>query len=94
MFYEKNDLERARNLWELAMSHWRGQENSKPPEQQDRFMAVQIITQLARLESRAGRPARCLEWLGVLKKATKNPDEIQKRIGEVKAGQPFAPEEK
>lgn len=67
------------------MSHWRGQENSTPPEQQDRFMAVQIITQLARLESRASRPTRCLEWLGVLKKTTKNPDEIQKRIGEVKA---------
>lgn len=93
-FYEKNDLERARNLWELSMQRWRDQENPKPQEQQDRFMAVQILTQLARLESRAGRREVCLGWLVVLKKASKSPDEIQKRIDEVKAGQPFAPEEK
>ena len=93
-YFDKSDLERARNLYELAFQRWREQENPKPPEQQNRFMAVQILTQMARLESRAGRRERCLEWLGILKKASTHPDEVQKRIDEVKAGQPFEVKEK
>lgn len=84
--FERNDLNQARNLWELAFQRWREQENPKPVEQQNRFMAEQILNYLARLEARAGNRAKSAEWLGIVKKVSPHPEEIEKRIQEVLAG--------
>jgi tetratricopeptide (TPR) repeat protein len=87
--FGRQDYERARNLWEVALQHWREQENPKPVEQQNRFMAAQIVNQLARVESRLGNREKTLGWLGIVKKLSPHPDEIDKRIEEVRAGKPF-----
>jgi len=85
-YFDRNDLDRARNVWELAMRRWREQENPKAPEQQNRFMAEQILNNLARLEARAGNREKAAEWLGIVKKISPHPEEIDRRIAEVRAG--------
>jgi tetratricopeptide (TPR) repeat protein len=85
-YYERSDLDRARNLWELAITCWREQENTKPVNQQNRFMAEQILNHLAQLEARAGNRERAASWLGIVKKISPHPDEIEKRIEEVLEG--------
>ena len=86
-----NDTNKARNVWELALRRWREQEStSKEP---DRFMLAQILTQLIRLEARTAHRERAVDYLEMLKKISPNPEAVQKRIDEVKAGVPFeAPE--
>lgn len=86
---DREDIAHARNLWELAMTRWREQENPKEADKQNRFMAQQIVNALARLESRAGNRDRAVRWLEIVKKLSPHPDEINKRIEEVKAGKVF-----
>jgi hypothetical protein len=52
-------------------------------------MLAQILTHLTRLEVRADRRAQGVAYLEMLKQISPAPQEIQKRIDEVKAGQPF-----
>ena len=85
--FDAKDPERARNLWELAWRNWQEQESSKAADDQNRFLASQILMHLAVLESREGHRDRCLQWLETLAPLKHNPAEIQKRIAEVKAGQ-------
>jgi tetratricopeptide (TPR) repeat protein len=87
--FDRAEADRARNLWELAMTRWREQENPKAADQQNRFMALQIVNSLALLESRAGNRDRAVRWLEIVRKLSPHPAEIDKRIGEVKAGQPL-----
>jgi tetratricopeptide (TPR) repeat protein len=89
-YFERNDLERARNVWEMAMHHWRQQENPKPVEQQNRFVAGQILNSLARVEARLGNREKAAEWLGIVKKVSPHPEEIE-RIAEVRAGELLEP---
>jgi tetratricopeptide (TPR) repeat protein len=84
--FDRKDMTQARNLWELAFQRWRDQENTKASEQQDRFMAAQILHQLARLEARAGNRDKAISWLTIVKKVSPAPDEIEKRIAEVREG--------
>jgi tetratricopeptide (TPR) repeat protein len=84
--YERKDYERARNLWQLAVSRWRDQENSKPAEEQDRFKLQQILNNLAAVEARLKNPAAAVEWLTIVKKLSPHPEQINKRIEEVRAG--------
>ncbi len=87
--FDRAETDRARNLWELAMTRWREQENPKAADQQNRFMALQIVNSLALLESRAGNRDRAVRWLEIVRKLSPHPTEIDKRIEEVKAGQPL-----
>jgi hypothetical protein len=90
MFFEKRDFVRARNLFELAIRCWRDQENAKPAEQRNLFAARQILNYLAAVEERLGNRERAVEWLEIVKGFSPNPDEIDKRIREVRAGHPLS----
>lgn len=75
----------AVNLWELALRHWDEQEaEQKEP---DRLLAAQTLTSLARAEARQNHRDQAVGYLERLKKISPSPDEVQKRIDEVKAGQ-------
>jgi len=88
-YFDGGDNVRARNVLEMAMQRWREQENPKPHEQRDLFSVEQIVGYLARVEDRAGRREQTLHWLGLLKKVSPHPEEIDKRIAEVQAGKPL-----
>jgi tetratricopeptide (TPR) repeat protein len=88
-YFERQDYVRARNVLEMAITCWREQENAKSEEQQNRFSAMQILNHLARVEDRTGHRERAIEWLAILKKISPHPAEIDKRIAEVRAGQPL-----
>jgi len=88
-YFEVRDYARARNVLEMAMARWREQENNKPAEQQNIFAAAQIVNYLARVEDRTGNRDRAISWLGILKKLSPHPDEIEKRIEEVRSGKPL-----
>lgn len=88
-YFERADYDRARNVLEMAIAHWREQENPRPGDQQNRFAAMQILNYLARVEDRTGHLERTVEWLAILKKISPHPDDIDKRIAEVRAGQPL-----
>jgi tetratricopeptide (TPR) repeat protein len=87
--FDGKDAGRARNLWELAWRRWNEQESSKPAEERNHFLASQILLSLAVLESREGNRDRCLHWLEILLPLKPNPDDIRKRIAEVKFGLPL-----
>jgi len=83
----KADTDRARNLWELALKRW--EERQERGEEPDRLVGAQILTRLARLESRAGHPDQTVAYLEKLKRISPSPQSVEQRIAEVKAGQPF-----
>jgi tetratricopeptide (TPR) repeat protein len=85
-YVEKRDYVRARNILELAITRWREQENSKPAEQQNRFAAEQILNYLAVVEDSAGNRDRAISWLQIVRKLSPHPDEIDKRMAELRAG--------
>jgi tetratricopeptide (TPR) repeat protein len=77
----------ARNLWELALRYWREQAaGGKSP---DKLAVAEILLHLARLEVRDGHRDKAVGYLEMLKKVSPTPQEVQKRIEEVKAGLPF-----
>jgi hypothetical protein len=85
-YFDKRDYERARNLWEAAVQRWREQEHGKAPGQQNLLAAAQLLNHLVRVEIRTGRKEQALEWLKRLKNISPHPDEIEKRIVEVREG--------
>ena len=64
----------------------------KPVEQQNRLAAAQILNYLVLIEDRAGNKERAIRWLEIVKKLSPHPDEIDKRIAELRAGKPFSAE--
>ncbi|HMJ90006.1 MAG TPA: tetratricopeptide repeat protein [Candidatus Acidoferrum sp.] len=90
-YFERDQFEYARNLWNVAMQRWREQETSKPADKQNRFAVVQILTSLARVEARLGNREQAAEWLKIVKSISPTPDEIEKRIQEVLAGELLEP---
>jgi hypothetical protein len=88
-YFDRKDYERARNVLEMAMRRWREQENPKPDDQRNRFSAEQIVNYLVLVEDRTGRREQTIAWLGVLKRLSPHPEEIEKRIAEVRAGKSF-----
>jgi tetratricopeptide (TPR) repeat protein len=92
MYLEKRDYIRARNLLELAIRSWRDKEGSKPAEQQNLLSARQIVDNLALVEDRTGNRERVIQWLEIAKTLSPHPEAIEKRIAEVRAGQPLAAE--
>jgi hypothetical protein len=91
-YFDRRDYTRARNILETGMQRWRARENPKPDDKRDKFPAEQIVNFLAVIEDREGRREQTIAWLEVLKKLAPHPEEIEKRIAEVKAGKPLEAE--
>ena len=89
--FDAADLERARNIWSHGWNRWRAREEGKPAAEQNRFTASQILLNLALLESRLGRRDECIQWLTQALPLAASPDQIQKRIDEVRSGLPLGP---
>jgi len=82
IYYDnRKDIERARNVWELALRSWR--ESAKPDA--DIFPYAQIVGHLAKLEDEQNNNAKALEYLQLLYQVSPHKDSIQKWIEEVKA---------
>jgi tetratricopeptide (TPR) repeat protein len=88
-YFGQRDYVRARNVLEMAITRWREQENHKPADQRNAFAAAQILNYLARVEDRTSNRERAISWLSILKKLSPHPDEVDKRIEEVRAGKPL-----
>ena len=76
------------------MQRWREQENPKPAEQRDILLAMEILLNWACLESQEGRIEKAVELLTLVKRVSPHPEEIDKRIAEVRAGQVLQPPDK
>jgi tetratricopeptide (TPR) repeat protein len=77
-----HDLDRARRVWELGLRRWTEQETvGKKP---DLFSLEQIAVNLSRLEEEEGNIARAIGLLELSKKASPNPQALQKQIDELK----------
>lgn len=88
-YFDQNDLERGRNLYELAYTQWERRESPKPPDQRDTFLGQEILTGWVRLEVKAGHRDRAAELLEKIKPISPHPENVQKRIEELKSGAPF-----
>jgi tetratricopeptide (TPR) repeat protein len=83
LYYENDhDAARARKIWDLALRKWAEAEaaNKKP----ELIMLDQIAVNLSRLEEQAGNLARAIELLELSKKASPNPEALQRQINELK----------
>ena len=76
------DPARARNLWELALRNWNKTESTK--EKPDRFILNQILSHLAVLEEKQGNYNQALNYMERWKECSPSPEEVQKRIDEVR----------
>lgn len=79
----RNDPERARNIWELALAKWHAHEAVKP--QPDILVRARILGQLVTLEEKQKNHARALHHLTELHTFSPNKDAIQKWIDLVKS---------
>ena len=86
-YYDKRDYGRARNVLELSLNRWRDQEGPKTAGHQNRFAAQQILNYLAVVEDRCGNRERAIGLLEIVKKLSPMPEQIEKRIAELRAGQ-------
>ena len=89
LFHEnlKDDF-RARNVLERAFESWEKSEVGK--EKVDELSYLEITGQLATIEHESGNLNKAIAWLERVKKYTPNPDAIQQRINEWRAGTPPA----
>ncbi len=85
----RQDVARARNLYELALLKWNQQEAGKADP--NILLHQQIVVRMSRLEERAGHWNESIRYLELLKKYSPSPAEVQKQINEIrqKAGSPF-----
>jgi len=83
LYYENyHDPARARNVWDLGLRRWSEQEAAgKNP---DLFPLEQIAVNLSRLEEQEGNFARAIQLLEIAKRASPNPEALQKQIDELK----------
>ncbi len=83
LYYDgQHDIQRARNVWQLALRKWSQSESGK--EKPDYFEQEKIAVHLARLEEDAGRFDRAIELLELGKQASPNPAALQKQIDELR----------
>jgi tetratricopeptide (TPR) repeat protein len=83
LYYQnRHDPARARNVWELGLRKWSQQEAAgKKP---DLFCLEEIAVNLSRLEEKEGNLARAVGLLELSKKASPNPQALQRQIDELK----------
>jgi tetratricopeptide (TPR) repeat protein len=77
-----HDTDRARNVWELAVRYWL--KLSTDDQKENKFIFEQITTHLGKLEEDAGNLPQAVNWLQAAQTASKTPDDLQRRIDEVK----------
>ncbi len=77
----RHDASRARNVWELALKHWRKQESGKP--QPNIFLEAQILGNLARLEEEQSNFAKAVEYLRALVVISPDKEAIRRWIGDL-----------
>jgi tetratricopeptide (TPR) repeat protein len=82
--YSENyhDLNRARNVWELALRRWSETEPTK--KEPDLIGYHQIVIHLGRLEEQAGNFARAIECLELAVRVSPSPEALQEQIAELK----------
>jgi len=84
LYYQSyHDSDRARNLLELALRKWTTREGGK--KEPDLFLLEQIAVYLSTLEQEAGNLTRAIDLLQLAKKASPQPDILQRQIDELKA---------
>jgi hypothetical protein len=77
-----HDPARARNVWELAVRYWF---KLSPEEQKEsKLILEQITTHLGQLEETADNFPQALNWLQAAQKVSQTPDDLQKRIDDIK----------
>src|SRR6185295_15954619 len=81
----RNDPDRARNLWELGLKNWREREASK--KEPNVFVYARTLGNLATLEEKQKNYARALELLASLASISPNKDAIEKWIADLKSKQ-------
>jgi tetratricopeptide (TPR) repeat protein len=83
LYYEnRHDPARARNVWDLGLRRWSEQEAAgKKP---DLFTLEQIAVHLSRLEEKEGNYARAIQLLQLAKRASPNPEALQRQIDGLK----------
>jgi len=74
----KNDPDRARNLWEAALRRWQKQESAKP--EPDKFSFVEITSHLAKIEEQQRNYSQALEYMEMWKARSPSPAAVQKQI--------------
>ncbi len=77
-----SDIQRARNVWDLALKKWKKSEPGK--NEPNYFAREKIAVHLARLEEEAGRFERAIELLELSKQASPSPAALQKQIDELR----------
>jgi tetratricopeptide (TPR) repeat protein len=80
-FENRKDPNRARNLWELALTNWREKESGKPSA--DIFPYARLLGNLAKLEEEQQNYSKAIAYLGQLKQVSPHPAEIQKWIDDL-----------
>src|SRR6266566_1322763 len=85
--YSENyhDIDRARNVWELALRKWQEQQSTQ--KEPDLFSLSNISIHLASLEESSGHLDRAIIYLEYAKKASPHPEALQKQIDELKEKQ-------
>ena len=81
-YQDYHDVVRARNVWELALRKWSEQESGK--KDADLLQFEQIAVNLGRLEEQAGNYERSAALLELVKKASPNPESLQRQIDGLK----------
>ena len=80
----RRDDTRAGNVWRLALKHWITQNAKRERKDQDLFELEQIAFRLADLEEKAGNLEEAINLLNLTKRASPNPQVIEKQIEEIR----------
>jgi len=84
LYYENyHEIDRARNVWDLALKKWDTQEPSK--KDPDLPALAQIADNLARLEEQAGNYERAISLLERGKAASPHPADLEAEIAALRA---------
>lgn len=77
----RNNPDRARNLWEIALRKWQEQEKAglKPNE----LSYQEITANLAKTEEKAGNIAQAIAYLKMLKEKSPVPETIQRQLDDL-----------
>jgi tetratricopeptide (TPR) repeat protein len=84
LFFEnRNDPERARNLWRVALRRWH--EVEQPKEEPNQFLAQRILAGLVQVETQQNRWSEVIQYLEQLKLVSPVPESVQERIEDARA---------
>ena len=84
----RNDPDRARNLWEAALRQWRALDAAKAGP--DKFVYGKLVSHLALLEQKTGRYEQALAYMRLWKARAPNPTAVQRQIDDLLREHPFS----